>query len=58
MSVGIKKSGNPNVDNIIHNAAQNKKKKIQNIASDIMNGEIMNGDVVNAPPFLVHLRFH
>ena len=41
-------SGNHNVDNIIHNVAQNKKEKIQNIASDIMNGDIMNGDVVDA----------
>ena len=28
-----------------------KKQKIQNIASNIMNGDIMNGDVVDAPPF-------
>ena len=36
---------------IIKNVAQNKKEKIQNIASDIMNGDIMNGDVVDAPHF-------
>ena len=35
---------------IIHNAAQNKKKQVQNIASNIMNGNIMNGDIVDAPP--------
>ena len=39
------KSENHNVATIIQNVAQNKKEKIQNIASDIMNG-----DVVDAPP--------
>ena len=38
------KSGNHNVDNIIHNVAQNKNEKILNIVSDIMNG-----DIVDAP---------
>ena len=44
------KSENRYVATIIQNVAQNKKEKIQNIASDIMNGDIMNGDVVDAPP--------
>ena len=42
-------SENHYVATIIQNVAQNKKEKIQNIASDIMNGDIMNGDVVDAP---------
>ena len=46
------KSENHNVATIIQNVAQNKKEKIQNIASDILNGDIMNGDVVDAPPKL------
>ena len=33
-----------NVDNTIHNIAQKKEEKVQNIASDIMNG-----DIVDAP---------
>ena len=45
-------SENHNVATIIQNVAQNKKEKIQNIASDILNGDIMNGDVVDAPPLL------
>ena len=37
------KSGNRNVDNIIHNVAQNKKKENhQNIASNIINGNIVD----------------
>ena len=33
-------SGIHNVDNTIHNVAPPKKEKVQNIASDIMNGDI------------------
>ena len=42
-------SENHYVATIIQNVGQNKKEKIQNIATDIMNGNIMNGDVVDAP---------
>ena len=40
---------NHNVATMIQNVAPNKKEKIQNIGSEIMNGDIMNGDVVDAP---------
>ena len=45
-------SGNHYVDNIIHNFAQNIKKKILNIASKIMNGDNINSDIVDDPPCL------
>ena len=50
MYIHYVESENHNVATIIQNVAQNKKEKIQNIASDIMNGDIMNGDIVDAPP--------
>ena len=52
MYIHYVESENHNVATIIQNVAQNKKEKIQNIASDIMNGDIMNGDIVDAPPIL------
>ena len=50
MYIHYVESENHNVATIIQNVARNKKEKVQNIASDIMNGDIMNGDIVDAPP--------
>ena len=44
-------SGVHNVDNKIHKVAHPKKEKVQNIASDIMNGNIMNGNILDTPRF-------
>ena len=46
MYIHYVESENHNVATIIQNVAQNKKEKIQNIASDIMNG-----DIVDAPQY-------
>ena len=35
-------SENHNIATIIQNVAQNKKEKFQNIASDIMNGDVLD----------------
>ena len=54
MYIHYVESENHNVATIIQNVAQNKKEKVQNIASDIMNGDIMNGDIVDAPRKKAH----
>ena len=48
MYIRYVESENHNVATIFKNVAQNKKEKIQNIASDIMNGNIMNGNNMDA----------